>query len=498
MSVQPLKPNSALPMTLSAMKPMLILAAMLAALPVPRLAAQDLSSNSAAAQAQLVQAQQELAKLREEITASKIPLATALREAESELFTKRREAERLQRLADNRNVDLRNLENEQKLRLEEVDYLSTLLTDYLSRLNSTIDSSEIQALGDPLTRMLNAGESPDVARSEVLKTKLGAIDLGFDRIKRLLGGARFEGKAVLPGGSLQDGTFMLIGPLSYFATKDGKTAGLVERGASTHPKVTVFSDKEIPVIAALASKGEGPLAIDTTMGKAKAIATSKESLTEHIRKGGFWMIPIILFGVIAVCMALFKFGEISTVKALPSDVLAEVLKLVGAGQLPEASKLLRSHPGPAAKMLSEAVKNLHLPKEVIEEMMFETMLETQPKLERGLSFISVTASVAPLLGLLGTVTGMMTTFNLITLFGTGDAKSLSSGISEALITTEYGLIVAIPSLLLYGYLSRRVNGIMGDLEQISIAFSNGVSSLRATTPPAPETPAAGLPSPAAA
>jgi biopolymer transport protein ExbB len=457
---------------------LLTLSLLVALSPLSRLGAQDISSNTTAAQAQLVQAQQELSKLRDEITAAKIPLSTALREAETELFAKRREAERLQRLADNRNVDLRNLENEQKLRAEEVDYLSTLLTDYLSRLNSTVDASEIQIVGESLTKMLNVGETPDIAREQIFKTKLGSIDMGFDRIKNLLGGAKFDGKAILPGGSLQDGTFMLLGPLSYFASKDGKVAGLVERGAAMHPKVTVFNEKEIPAIAALATKGEGPLSIDTTMGKAKAIATSKESISEHIKKGGMWMIPIIGFGIAAVCMALFKFGEISTVKALPADVLEKVLALVSQGNIPEAAKMIRTHPGPAAKMLSEAVKNLHLPKEVVEEMMFETMLETQPKLERGLSFISVTASVAPLLGLLGTVTGMMTTFNLITLFGTGDAKSLSSGISEALITTEYGLIVAIPALLLYGYLSRRVNGMMGDLEQISIAFSNGVSAIR--------------------
>lgn len=456
----------------------LVLAFSLMLIPADTPAQDQLATNLEAARAQVVAAQDELSKLRDSITAAKVPLATALREAETELLAKRREAERLQRLADNRSVDLRNLENEQKLRTEELDYLSTLLTDYLSRINSTIDASEIQIHGEKLTGMLNSGEKADITRREVFQAKLGALDLGFARLKNLAGGARFEGQAILPNGSLQSGTFALLGPLSYFATKDGKIAGLVERGAALHPKVTVFDSTQIAPIAALLAKGEGPLAIDATMGKAKAIVTSKESIPEHIKKGGFWMIPILSFGVLALCVALFKFAEISTVKRLPADVLAKTLRHIGEGRIPEASKLLREHQGPAAKMLSEAVKNLHLSKEVLEELMFEIMLETQPKLERGLSFISVTASVAPLLGLLGTVTGMMTTFNLITLFGTGDAKSLSSGISEALITTEYGLVVAIPSLLLYGYLSRKVNGLMGDLEQISLAFGNGVSTLR--------------------
>ena len=109
------------------------------------------------------------------------------------------------------------------------------------------------------------------------------------------------------------------------------------------------------------------------------------------------------------------------------------------------------------------------------------MLEEKPKLERGLSFISVTAAVAPLLGLLGTVTGMINTFKLITLFGTGDAKSLSSGISEALITTEFGLVVAIPSLLLSAFLSRKANSMIAKMEKTSITFVNGVSLLEAPT-----------------
>ncbi|MBX3747651.1 MAG: MotA/TolQ/ExbB proton channel family protein [Verrucomicrobiae bacterium] len=451
----------------------------------------------APARAQLVEAQQELSRLRDQITAAKIPLAVALREAETELLAKRREAERLQRLADNRSVDLRNLETEEKMRADEIDYISTLLTDYTSRLNSTIDSSEIQIYGRQLTHLLNLAENPDLPREEVLRSKVAVLDLGFERLLARLGGARFDGRAILPDGSVEPGTFALLGPLSYFRTADGKQAGLVERGAAEHPKITVFSRTEIPAIAGFIAAGDGPLPVDPTLGKAKAIVTSKESLGEHIQKGGLWMFPILGFGAAAVVMALFKLWELSSVKRLPKTVLREVLALLGQGKASEAAKTLRTHTSPASRMLNEAIHNLKLPKEVLDEMMFETMLEVQPRLERGLSFISVTAAVAPLLGLLGTVTGMMTTFNLITLFGTGDAKSLSSGISEALITTEFGLIVAIPSLLLYGYLSRRVNGVMGDMEQISTAFSNGVAAIRSRQPDL-DLSLAGSPEPVAA
>ncbi len=432
--------------------------------------------------AALEAAHAELAQLRARITEERVPLAASLREIESELLARRREAERLQRLADNQTIDLRNLETEQKLRADEIDYIETLLTDYASRLNATIDAGEIQLYSDRLNEILNLESDSGTPRAEILKAKLEALHLGLNRIRERLGGARFPGNAVLPDGSVESGTFALIGPLSYFAAGNQAAAGLVERGAAAHPRVTVITPESVPLIAGFVARGEGPLPVDPTMGKAKAIVTSEESLAQHIRKGGFWMAPILFFGAAALVMALWKLWEISAIKRLPAPVLKQVLGLLGQGKTAEASALLREHPGPASRMLSEAMRNIALPREVLDEIMYASILEVQPKLERGLPLISVTAAVAPLLGLLGTVTGMITTFSLITLFGTGDARSLSSGISEALITTEYGLIVAIPSLLLYGYLSRRVSGTLGDMEKISVAFSNGIAALRARRP----------------
>jgi biopolymer transport protein ExbB len=109
----------------------------------------------------------------------------------------------------------------------------------------------------------------------------------------------------------------------------------------------------------------------------------------------------------------------------------------------------------------------------------------RPALERFLPFLAITAAAAPLLGLLGTVVGMIETFQLITVFGTGDAKSLSSGISKALVTTAMGLIVAIPTLILHGALSRMAKRKLGLLEELSVAFVNGVASLRGTPTPNP-------------
>jgi len=90
--------------------------------------------------------------------------------------------------------------------------------------------------------------------------------------------------------------------------------------------------------------------------------------------------------------------------------------------------------------------------------------------------IAVTAATAPLLGLLGTVSGMIRTFNLITLFGSGDPKPLAGGISEALVTTLFGLVVAIPALILHAFLSRRSQGIVQTTERLGLSFVNSLRS----------------------
>jgi Biopolymer transport proteins len=127
-------------------------------------------------------------------------------------------------------------------------------------------------------------------------------------------------------------------------------------------------------------------------------------------------------------------------------------------------------------MLRAGAERLGEPKELVEEVMFEKMLETRLRLQAFLPFVALAASAAPLLGLLGTVTGMITTFKLITVFGSGDAKTLSGGISEALITTEFGLIVAIPALLLYAYLSRKSRAVVDAMEKTAVAFLNRIPS----------------------
>lgn len=450
------------------------------------LQAQSIGSLMSAASTELDKAQEKLSQIRAQVTAEKIPLASALREEETAVLTLRREVERLQRMKDTRDLDLRNLETQLAARENELEYLSTLLTDYVNRLNSELKPSEFGLIGDQILTILNKPDDPDASKKEVFEVQLEGLALGIDRMKNLIGGHRFDGQAVMPDGKLEIGSFAIIGPMVYFASQDKKHAGLSEKGPSLDPRLVEFDSSAISAINQVIETGKGEIPMDLTLGKAAAIATTKDTVVGHIAKGGIWMGPILLFAFLSLVLGIFKAFEMKSVNRLKPGVLTSVLTLLQEGKNSEAKEILAQHSGPGASMLQSAIKNMHLPKELLEELMFENILAIQPKLERGLAIISTTAAVAPLLGLLGTVTGMINTFKLITLFGTGDARSLSSGISEALITTEFGLIVAIPALLMSAYLSRKSSGILADMERISISFVNGVVAIKNPAPISPD------------
>ncbi len=197
-----------------------------------------------------------------------------------------------------------------------------------------------------------------------------------------------------------------------------------------------------------------------------------------MQQGGAVGYVIIALGLSALLLSVFKTREIGSFEVAEPKQVDGVLSALAAGEPDLARSKAKAVPGIGGEMLRTGVEFAHEKRGVLEELLFEKILRVRPTLERFLPFMAITAAAAPLLGLLGTVVGMIRTFQLITVFGTGDAKSLSSGISEALITTALGLIVAIPTLILHGALSRMAKRKLGLLEELSVAFVNGVSKLK--------------------
>ncbi len=436
--------------------------------------AQSPGEAARSADADLRDALERLSALRAEIRDEKIPLAREVSDLERQLRDKRREVDRVQRRRDTQRIDLNQVEEGLRLRQEEIDYVSNLVAEFTRIFDSRKDISERRLYSESLEPLLLAGEE-DLTRQQRLMRMRGATGLGIDRMERLIGGYTFEGHAVSPGGRVEAGNFLLIGPLVYFASGETDGAGLALDLGAIDPNYFPLGGAFDADIRQLVSTGQGRGPVDPTLGDAFALEEVRETLWEHIQKGGIWIWPILTFAFLAFATALFKVFEIYTVKMPPPGTLHELLRLIDEGKREEALAFAQKIPGPVGKMLVEGVHHIDEPVELIEEVLYERMLEVQPRLERLLPFIAVTAATAPLMGLLGTVTGMINTFKLITVFGTGDAKNLSSGISEALVTTEFGLIVAIPSLIMHALLSRRAQGVMANMERMGVAFVNGLT-----------------------
>ncbi len=453
-----------------------IVLALLLAFGVSGVAAQDgtLTDTAQKARQDLDKATRELADLRKQIAGEKIPMNRRLGERENELTRVRRQFEEVGAELDLQTLDLTNLTKELDSRRESNRYLENLLGEYLRNVESQVHISELQRYAETLESARDAFDDSELTPAEVFRAQTDAIEMSIDRLEGLLGGESFEGTAVGEGGLIKDVTFGLVGPVAVFRTKDGSEAGLaIQQTGSLEPNMQILKDEAHgESIAALLQSGSGTLPFDPSLGNAITMETIDEGLLAEFQKGGVVMYPIILLAASALLVALIKLGQLMLVRTPSNRRVDSLLEAVKAKDYSKAEGLVGDISGPTGEMLKAGVEHIREPKELVEEVMYEQTLETRLRLNSFLPFVQVAAAAAPLLGLLGTVTGIISTFQMITVFGTGDAKTLSGGISEALITTKFGLVVAIPSLLLYAYLSRRARRVIDGMEKTAVRFLN--------------------------
>ncbi len=182
-------------------------------------------------------------------------------------------------------------------------------------------------------------------------------------------------------------------------------------------------------------------------------AAERQSFMSTLKAGGIIAWIILLLGVFALILALERVITLTAASNRSRKLIKDVLAAAEKGDFEGVESLPRQR-GALARVLNVILENREASRERLDELAAEAVLKETPRLERFLSILGAVAAVAPLLGLLGTVSGMISTFRVITEYGTGDPRMLSGGISEALITTEFGLAVAIPVLLIHTLLSR--------------------------------------------
>ncbi len=184
-----------------------------------------------------------------------------------------------------------------------------------------------------------------------------------------------------------------------------------------------------------------------------------------LAKGGVFMIPIMLFSIMAVAVFLERIWRLRKKKILPYEKLRDVEDLVHRQQFAEARAICRQNPSPLAEIGLVGLQYRTASRRVIQEKMEGKGKAAAIEMRRGIGLLQTIASVSPLLGLLGTVEGMIKVFNAISAGGVGNPGSLATGISEALITTAAGLGVAIPAFLGQRYLSNRAGRFIYGLEE---------------------------------
>lgn len=266
---------------------------------------------------------------------------------------------------------------------------------------------------------------------------------------------QFNTSIITAEGKMEARNVTRVGVFTAFS--DGKflrylpeTGSLVELGRQPVERLrSLITDFEATTDGTLM-----PVVVDPTRGAIMALLVQAPDLEERIAQGGWIGFIILGLGAIGLLLAIQRFI---------------FLGIAGRGIAQQQKQTTPSLKNPLGRILSvysEGMQDI----ETLSLKLDEAILREIPKIERGLITLAMLAAIAPMLGLLGTVSGMIETFQSITLFGTGDPKLMSGGISQALVTTELGLAVAIPLLLIHSAISSKSNRLVQILDEESAAI----------------------------
>lgn len=416
----------------------------------------------------LTAAQKKLTELREKIAEEKPVIGKEFDQIRGELIEQRRKA-RIARMAESdRNALLKELKQKHYQSAQDHTFVTGKLRDYGLAFETFLYPGEDDVYQSGLAGLRAETKDP----LELLKQRLAALEAGIERMEAVIGGATLEGEAVAPDGTVKQGTFALAGPSAWFLAGDETLAGFVLQEKGSRFRKVQPSDRA--PIKTVIRGGEAALNVDVTGGKALALAEIESDPLDIFRKGGFWIWPILGIALLSAVCGIIKFVQIIRIRTPESDWVTRILEAIREQDPEQAEEIASRAVHPAADVLRKCLSYVKAGPDVVEEVLYEQLIGVQNKLQSWLPFIAVTAATAPLLGLLGTVSGMIRTFNIITVSGTGDAKPLAGGISEALVTTLFGLVVAIPALIIHALLSRRCQGIAQTTEKLGLTLVNGL------------------------
>ncbi len=376
----------------------------------------------------------ELNRLRREVTAAE------------------QEASRLENLRDQLDRELEELRATLSERQGEFGELfgvaRAAAADLNENLSDSLISTQLPDRGDALSRMAQSGSLPTIEELEYLWFTM--LQEASEQAKVV----RYEAPVIRGDNQSVNETVVRIGPFTAFTERgfliprDGTLRYLVRQpgGGAVRAARDVYSHSGSGVVRGL---------IDPSLGQLLGMVVETPNLQERIAQGrgiGYAIIIVAAFGIL---LALFRW------------LMLSITAMRVRAQMKSSTP---SKGNPLGRIMQAYEENRTEDLETLQMRLDDAVLRELPKLESGLNIVKVLAAVAPLMGLLGTVIGMIVTFQAITLFGTGDPKLMAGGISQALVTTVLGLIAAIPLLLLHAFASGTARRLGQVLEQQSISL----------------------------
>ncbi len=369
------------------------------------------------------------------------------------------------------------LETEQSLRAAieaeeaEINALAeivrTAAKDAQQMAQNSLITPEYPQRGEKLAPLLDPARFPEMADIKNL------VDILFTEMVQSRKIVQQSSLMVNARGKTDEAEILRAGKLSAYY-RQGSDIGYLRPDPKGEQLVAIPGDLPGSVRQEIAEYLDGKgrtLPIDLSAGVIVEGMADHDGIAEWLEAGGFLVWPIVIIAAVAILLAmerLYCLGRIPT----QTDRLMEQLKGLAEKQDWEKGRKLceQNQRIPTCNVLRAELDHPGAKKEVLQNALEESILKELPRLERFLTTLSVLAAVAPLLGLLGTVTGMIHTFQGITVFGTSDPRMMSGGISEALITTQLGLAVAIPIMIAHHFFDRRVEKIVGDMEEKGTAL----------------------------
>lgn len=397
-------------------------------------------------EAQKAQLQERLMEFRTRSVSERGAIAEEIRRLEGEVIAIRAQAERLDALVFDSQQALETARS-------NVDVLSSTLLQADITLEDQFVAPESEAIPSP-----DDFEAMFMAAHQVAE-QAGSI-------------TQREGVFFNLNGVEVTGQIVEVGRIAAFGLADRISGALAPAGGGAFK---LWDNRQASQTATSLASGEKPetmtlFAFESLVNEIDA--GQDKSVIEVIHSGGFIGWVIVVMGLVGVGLIIARVRFLREASVSTETLVSAVSNQVAQGDRDGAIETLKQFKGATARVLATAIRNLDREREHLEDVISESLLNESATLNRFGAVIIVIAAVSPLLGLLGTVTGMISTFDVITEFGTGDPKLLSGGISIALVTTQLGLIVAIPLLLVGNVLSGWAERIKDEMEKSALHIVN--------------------------